>query len=196
MIAGGLIAAATLAGAASAETYYMTRNAGIPGHNQETHSGVTAQGCLDLCTDRAWCRSADYERAARKCYLQPVNKKQVALRTDYPQNPFDHYTRDFAAQCGARLSITGKGSAALIRAARKNRAERRAKRAWTAYVGGAEDGVNILDLLGEGWSNGIRNPSFGLGTRYADLDKAKNVVTNCDDGTVMHCTVTATPCAW
>lgn len=195
IFAGGLIAAATLAGAASADTYVKTVNAGIPGHNKETHEGVSSNDCLNLCTERSWCRSADYERAAKKCFLQPVTHKQAALRRDYPGNPFDHYSRKFEAQCGQRVGVYGKGSAALIYAARKRRAERRAKRAWRAFVGGADAPSIVASVLDAGFVS-TQNAAYGLGTRYADLEKAKNVVINCEDGTVMRCIVTATPCAW
>lgn len=66
-------------------------NAGIPGHNRETHEGVSVQTCLHLCSGRSWCMSADYERTTGKCFLQPVGRYEEKLRTDYPGNPYDHY---------------------------------------------------------------------------------------------------------
>lgn len=81
-----------LAGSASAaDNFRMTPNAGIPGSNQETHRNVSVQSCLALCNQRPWCKSADYERAAATCFLQPVNAAQKPLRTTYPGNPYDHY---------------------------------------------------------------------------------------------------------
>lgn len=195
LFAAALFACAT--GSASADSYNLTTNAGIPGHNKETHTVTSAQACLSLCNGRAWCRSADYERDAKKCYLQPVNASQVSLRTNYPGNPYDHYKRQFSAQCGTRVGVEGVGAVALIKSVRQTRAERRARRAWSALVGGAEAASTLGGLIGLDFSAAQKmSPAFGLGTRYADLDKAKNVVMNCRDGAEMFCTVTATPCAW
>lgn len=69
----------------------LTRNAGIPGFNSETHTGQSVQACLNLCAERSWCKSADFERATGQCFLQPVNKLEQSLRTDYPDNSYDHY---------------------------------------------------------------------------------------------------------
>ena len=85
------LAVLTLTRVASADSFSMTPNAGIPGYNQETHEGISALACQDLCIGRSWCKSADYERAKGKCFLQPVNKFEQSLKTDYPGNPFDHY---------------------------------------------------------------------------------------------------------
>jgi hypothetical protein len=72
--------------------FVMVPNAGIPGYNNETHGDVSAEECLQICRDRDWCRSVDYERAARVCYVQPVNRDEVELNTNYPGNPYDHYS--------------------------------------------------------------------------------------------------------
>ncbi len=73
--------------------FVVTKNAGIPGFNDETHENVSLEACQNLCTDRSWCKSLDYERAVAKCFLQPVTKFEHSLRTDYPGNPYDHYHR-------------------------------------------------------------------------------------------------------
>lgn len=73
--------------------YEKTRNAGIPGFNEKTYQGISIEDCLARCTSNSWCKSADYERAAKKCFLQPVTKMQHSLRRDYPGNPYDHYHR-------------------------------------------------------------------------------------------------------
>ncbi len=72
--------------------FVRVRNAGIPGHNQEVFGGVTAQECRAACRDRDWCKSVDYERGNKKCFLQPVNMNDVALKTDYVGSPYDHYS--------------------------------------------------------------------------------------------------------
>ena len=100
-----------------------------------------------------------------------------------------------AGQCGARLSVDGVPANGLIYKLKKNRAERRAKRAWRAAVAGESSPSSMASLLGISF-NHTNHPSRGLGTRYADLSKARNVVINCKGGGSMRCTVTATPCAW
>lgn len=220
-----VLAATLIAGAASTasavDNFTKIPNAGIPGHNQETHEGISRPGCLQLCNERNWCMSADYERAVGKCFLQPVNRHKVPLRTDYPGSPYDHYHNESrliehgvlepaqhakpnpapttsnqgTGQCGQRVTIDGLAAVGLVYDLRKARAERRAKRAWRAYVGGASGSSTIAELFGAKFID-TNHPSYGLGTRYADLDKAKDVVINCDDGTKMKCWVTATPCAW
>lgn len=75
-------------------SFEMISNAGIPGFNNETHRGVSALACQDLCIGRSWCKSADFERATGNCFLQPVNRFEQSLKTNYPGNPFDHYHRN------------------------------------------------------------------------------------------------------
>lgn len=100
----------TLTSVASANNFIKTPNAGIPGYNQETHSGISLQSCFKLCTDRGWCKSADYERAKGKCFLQPVSKHQQSLRTDYPGNPYDHYhKKEVLADGTYRLTTQWQG---------------------------------------------------------------------------------------
>lgn len=91
-------------------------------------------------------------------------------------------------QCGARVAVTGIAATGAIFKLKKNRAERRGKRAWRAFVAG-ENGPSIFSGFVD-----TSHAAFGLGTRYADLDNAKNVVINCKGGGKMRCTVTATPC--
>jgi len=74
-------------------TYSSTPNAGIPGNNTEILSTISLTNCMAECTARTWCKSIDYERGPGKCYLQDVTAEEVALKHDYPGNPYDHYTR-------------------------------------------------------------------------------------------------------
>jgi len=83
-----------------------------------------------------------------------------------------------AAQQCANLVFKSQGTQAhgAFYRAKKRRAERRAKRQWKYDV--------------------ARTPT--LGSRYADLDNAKNVVINChlkNSDLSMSCTVVAQPCA-
>ena len=93
-----------------------------------------------------------------------------------------------AAQCGTRVSVTGIPATGMVYKLKKNRAERRAERAWRGFVAG-ENGPSIFAEF-----QNTNHPSYGLGTAYANLDKAKNVKVNCKGGGKMYCTVTATPC--
>jgi len=72
--------------------FIRTANAGIPGYNQETHNNVSLSQCQSLCIERSWCKSIDFERAANRCYVQPIGQNETNLRTNYPGNPYDHYT--------------------------------------------------------------------------------------------------------
>jgi hypothetical protein len=93
-----------------------------------------------------------------------------------------------AAQCGPRVSVQGIPATGAIFKLKKRRAERRAKRGWRGFVAG-ERGASIFSQF-----TNTNHPAFGLGTRYADLSNARNVVINCKGGGKMYCTVTATPC--
>ena len=88
-----------------------------------------------------------------------------------------------AQECGARVSVTGAGAVGAFYGARKRRATNRGERAWRNYING---GINW-------YSATAGSPSKGLGSRFSDLDNAKDVQTNCT-GYPMRCTITATPC--
>lgn len=94
-----------------------------------------------------------------------------------------------AQQCGARMTI-GNSAVGVFKGARTRRAKRQAKRSWEAYIQGAAGGT-IFSRFGN-----TSTSSFGLGSRFADLDNAKNVVINCKGAGrgKTRCTVTATPC--
>ena len=82
-----------------------------------------------------------------------------------------------AAQQCANLVFKSQGikTYGITYKAKKRRAERRAKRQWRRDVAGHST----------------------LGSRYADLDNARNIVINCllkDKGGSMSCTVIAQPC--
>ena len=78
-----------------------------------------------------------------------------------------------AQQCAARVTVGGVAAAGAFAGARERRATRRAKRAWKAYITG-QSGPSILSSF-----TSTNHSSFGLGSRFADLDNAKNVVVNC-----------------
>ena len=99
-------------------------------------------------------------------------------------------TASAAQQCGAEQGITSTATGAF-KGARIRRATRKAKRAWEAYIMGAAGGTILTSF------SHTTGPSFGLGSRFADLDNAKNVDINCKGAGrgKTQCTVVATPCA-
>merc|ERR1711933_326864 len=74
------------------QTWSVTLNAAISGHNNEQHIGSIAD-CQALCFDRSWCKSFDYYKNDHKCDLSDKNKAEVGLKTDYAGNPYDHYEK-------------------------------------------------------------------------------------------------------
>jgi|GEM_PF-5784914 len=66
-------------------------NAGIPGHNIETHYDTPLAECQALCSPLSWCKSVDFNRNEQICYLQDVDQNDAALNTQYSGNPYDHY---------------------------------------------------------------------------------------------------------
>lgn len=77
----------------SANGFVAYPNSGIPGNNKETHSGISVQECQKLCLMKDWCKTVDYGRAAKACYLQQVDGSEATLKTNYKDNPYDHYLR-------------------------------------------------------------------------------------------------------
>lgn len=95
-----------------------------------------------------------------------------------------------AAQCGARVTVEGVAAAGAFKGPRERRGTRRAKRAWESFIAG-NAGPSILSSF-----TSTNHPSYGLGSRFADLDNAKSVVVNCKGAGrgLTRCSVTATPC--
>jgi len=73
--------------------FFHTRNAAIPGHNREQLTDVTVDDCRAQCCARNWCKSFDYHKNEQKCDLSDhIGQEVGGLKTDYPGNPFDHYS--------------------------------------------------------------------------------------------------------
>jgi len=66
-------------------------NAGIPGYNKEVVNNISLERCKQICKERSWCKSVDYERKVGRCYVQNANKSDAPLKTNYSGNPYDHY---------------------------------------------------------------------------------------------------------
>jgi len=73
-------------------SFAVVSNAGIPGFNDEVHRNISLNACQQICLDREWCKSVDYHRENRICYVQPVDMHEVKLKRNYPGNPYDHYS--------------------------------------------------------------------------------------------------------
>ena len=74
-------------------TFEKTANAAIAGNNREQLTGQTPSTCSAECCKRIWCKSFDFHRGAGKCDLSDQNEASVGLKTDYWDNPYDHYAR-------------------------------------------------------------------------------------------------------
>ncbi|WP_374357182.1 PAN domain-containing protein [Chitinimonas sp.] len=76
--------------------FSLSRDAAIAGHNTEQLRNASPSDCAAACTAlprRAWCRSFDYYKAQQACDLSDVRASDVGgLKTDYPGNPYDHYS--------------------------------------------------------------------------------------------------------
>lgn len=81
--------------AQSLDRFTVTANAAIPGNNVQHLSNVSTEQCAGTCLDTAhasWCVSFDYDKTLSQCDLSDKRASQVALKTDYPNNPYDHYS--------------------------------------------------------------------------------------------------------
>lgn len=72
--------------------FEVVENAGIPGYNSEVLNNRSSESCKQECVSRSWCKSADFMRANGTCILQPVSSQDVALNTNYPGDPYDHFS--------------------------------------------------------------------------------------------------------
>ncbi len=77
----------------SAADYQHIRDAAIGGHNTEQLANVSVDDCKTACNDRGWCKSFDYYKHERKCDLSKADYRSVGLKSDYPGNPYDHYSK-------------------------------------------------------------------------------------------------------
>ncbi len=77
--------------------YKRTRNAAIKGHNRRKLTNVTPADCAKACDEETDfnCKSFDYHKYTKKCDLCDKQASDVGgLKTDYPNNPYDHYARE------------------------------------------------------------------------------------------------------
>ena len=88
-----VISVVLLANTTFASEYQQVVNAAIRGHNEIKLFNVTVQACKNTCSSKSWCRSFDYYKKERKCDLSKANYRDTGLKSDYPGNPYDHYSK-------------------------------------------------------------------------------------------------------
>ncbi len=89
--------------------YVRTRNAAIQGHNTKQLFDVSVEQCLKACTNETefLCKSIDYYKGRDICDLSDKNATEVGgLSRNYPNDPYDHYAREFDGAPPARQVTT------------------------------------------------------------------------------------------
>ena len=84
-------------------TFQYVPNAAINGRNMVRLADVTPAQCAMACNAESWCQSFDYHKNTAKCDLSEAlasDDDVGGLKTDYPDNPYDHYSR-------VRQDVTG-----------------------------------------------------------------------------------------
>jgi hypothetical protein len=79
---------------ASNNIYTESKNSAIKGHNKIKLERVTVSQCKVACDKFSWCRSFDYYKRDRACDLSSQSLFNVALKTNYPNNPYNHYEKN------------------------------------------------------------------------------------------------------
>ncbi len=91
--------------------YGKTPNAAISGHNNRKLSNVSPEDCMHACDAEKnfLCKSFDYNRIERTCDLSDRSATDVnGLKTDYPGNPYDHYTKKTFLAAHAMSATTNR----------------------------------------------------------------------------------------
>ncbi|XP_030835557.1 uncharacterized protein LOC578177 isoform X2 [Strongylocentrotus purpuratus] len=72
----------------------ITPNSAMPGNNIESLTAVSMEECAERCLVAAWpCASFDFARRANRCWLSNKSPSQVSIRSDFPDNPYDFFSR-------------------------------------------------------------------------------------------------------
>ena len=92
MLTVGLLLIISPAQGATEKVWWeQVSSAGIPGHNILIVDNISRIDAKRKCL-RDGFKSFDYEQRKRRAYFQDVNMDDVELKTDYKDNPYDHYT--------------------------------------------------------------------------------------------------------
>lgn len=65
-------------------------NQAIAGFNKESYQATTEKECANLCLNRSWCNSVDFNHVNNSCFLQD-NPNSTAT---YPTTDWDNYARN------------------------------------------------------------------------------------------------------
>lgn len=81
--------------AVTAGGYIHKPNCGVPLYNVRALKDVTPDDCKRACTEEKefYCKTFDYNKLRHTCYLQDMSEADVALKTDYEFDRYDHYHR-------------------------------------------------------------------------------------------------------
>ncbi|XP_077993991.1 macrophage mannose receptor 1-like [Glandiceps talaboti] len=74
--------------------FNVYHDAALEGHNNKHLNNVYPKDCAQRCLDETsfTCRSFDYHKVNLACDLSSSDKSSAGgLKTDYPNNPYDHY---------------------------------------------------------------------------------------------------------
>ena len=78
------------------QNFYVYVLAKVDGYDNIIYTDMWPQDCAQMCvtTTSFTCRSFDYDRLNRVCYLSAVTKDDVGgLMPTYDTYPFDYYER-------------------------------------------------------------------------------------------------------
>ncbi|XP_072165248.1 apolipoprotein(a)-like [Diadema setosum] len=72
----------------------ITPNSALPGHNVQALSAVSMEECAEQCLLASWaCASFDFARQSNRCWLSDKTTADVSIRSDFPNNPYDFFSR-------------------------------------------------------------------------------------------------------
>lgn len=75
------------------DSYKHIPNAAIKGHNVTHLSKASVSQCKEACNKNSWCKSFDYYKGKKGCDLSDKSERDVALKKNYKNDPYDHYER-------------------------------------------------------------------------------------------------------
>jgi hypothetical protein len=93
-----------------ADTFEATANSAISGYNNRNLVNVSVLDCKRFCIEESqfYCKSFDYNKIERWCDLSAKSKEDVGgLTTNYPGNPYDHYSRNDDYKISPNAAISG-----------------------------------------------------------------------------------------
>ena len=91
-------------------------DAAISGHDLMTNLG-SVEACKERCCQLAWCKSIDNYKTGNKCDLSDKAGYDVqgGLKTDYPNNPYEHYVRDLQSPDTVEIAFDAVDNVTAVR---------------------------------------------------------------------------------